>query len=83
MFKWKHPLTGLSLQHHNILNIIFVFITARKRSLGQGNVFTPICQSFCWQWPPKRAVRILLERILVIFKFRKNSFGHELNRKIR
>ena len=22
-------------------------ITARKRSLGQGNVFTPVCQSFC------------------------------------
>ena len=23
------------------------FITARKQRLGQGNVFTPICQSFC------------------------------------
>ena len=22
-------------------------VTARKRSLGQGNVFTPICDSFC------------------------------------
>ena len=22
-------------------------VTARKRSLGQGNAFTPICQSFC------------------------------------
>ena len=27
--------------------IEFVFITARKRSLGQGNVFTPVCQWFC------------------------------------
>ena len=26
-------------------------ITARKRSLGQGNVFTPVCQSFWSQWP--------------------------------
>ena len=29
--------------------------TSRKRSLGQGNVFTPVCQSFCSQgrrvWP--------------------------------
>ena len=25
----------------------FWIITARKRSLGQGNVFTPVCQSFC------------------------------------
>ena len=24
-----------------------LFITARKRSLGQANLFTPICQSFC------------------------------------
>ena len=24
--------------------------TARKRSLGQGYVFTPVCQSFCSQW---------------------------------
>ena len=24
-------------------------LTARKRSLGQGNVFTPVCQSFCSQ----------------------------------
>ena len=52
-------------------------ITARKRNLGQGNVFTPVCQSFCSQWGVqprvdtpqadtperqlKRAVRILLE----------------------
>ena len=26
-----------------------VLFTARKRSLGQGNVFTPVCQSFCSQ----------------------------------
>ena len=24
-----------------------LFITARKRSLGQDNVFTPVCDSFC------------------------------------
>ena len=35
-----------------------LFITARKRSWGQGNIFTPVCQSFCSQWPPKRAVRM-------------------------
>ena len=30
-------------------------ITARKRSLGQGNVFTPVCQSFCSQGGGGRA----------------------------
>ena len=30
-----------------ILAKSFQFITVRKRSLGQGNVFTPVCQSFC------------------------------------
>ena len=28
---------------------IFVIITARKRSLGQGNIFTSVCQEFCSQ----------------------------------
>ena len=28
---------------------MYSLITACKRSLGQGNVFTPICQSFCSQ----------------------------------
>ena len=54
------------------------FITARKRSLGLGNIFTGICLSAgrCGRhsllgrppqkrWPLKRAVRILLECILV------------------
>ena len=27
----------------------FVFITARKQSLGQGNIFTGMCKSFCSQ----------------------------------
>ena len=27
----------------------FVFITARKRSLGQGNIFIGMCQEFCSQ----------------------------------
>ena len=40
-------------------------LTARKRSFGQGYVFTPVYQSFCSQWPPKRALRIQLECILV------------------
>ena len=47
-------------------------ITAPKRSLEQGNVFTPVCQSFCSQWPRKRTVRILLECILVLKVFAKN-----------
>ena len=29
--------------------ILCHLFTARKRSLGQGNVFTPVCQSFCSQ----------------------------------
>ena len=56
------------------------FITALQRSLGQGNVFTSVCQSFCWQgggvsvWCPwtetppickEWTVHILLECILV------------------
>ena len=24
------------------------FVTARKRSLGQGNIFRSVCQEFCW-----------------------------------
>ena len=28
-------------------NVIELLVTVRKRSLGQGNVFTPVCQSFC------------------------------------
>ena len=62
----------------NVLRIVHTvrFITARKRSWRQGNVFTPVCQSFCLQWPPKRAVRIQLECILVSFAmgFFKNFF---------
>ena len=42
-----------------------ILLPPAKGSLGQGNVFTPVCQSFCSQWPPKRAGRILLECILV------------------
>ena len=56
-----------------LLNIFCVIITTRKRSLGQGNVFTPVCQSFCSQWPPKRAVRILLECILVFLYLLNHS----------
>ena len=26
------------------------FITARKRNLGQGNIFSSVCQEFCSQW---------------------------------
>ena len=28
-------------------SVCSVIFTVRKRSLGQGNVFTPVCQSFC------------------------------------
>ena len=28
--------------------LLFCLITARKRSLGQGNVFTPVCHSVHW-----------------------------------
>ena len=32
------------------LNLFFTkFITARKRSLGQGNIFIGVCQEFCSQ----------------------------------
>ena len=55
--------TGIYLISH------FTFITARKRNLGQGNIFTPVCQSFYSQWPPKRAARILLECIIVYDMF--------------
>ena len=53
--------------------IYTLLITARKQSLAQGNAFTPVCQSFCSQWLPKRAVHILLECILV--RIRKLSCG--------
>ena len=74
----------------NILNSLHIFanvhLTARKRSLGQGNIFRSMCPSFCPEGvggmcsrgvcvaggvfmqerqPLKRAVRILLECILV------------------
>ena len=55
-------------------------ITARKRSLGQGNIFRSVCQEFCpqlggggraWQilrdTVNERAIHILLECILVNF----------------
>ena len=28
-----------------VSNIVIIIFTARKRSLGQGNVFTPVCHS--------------------------------------
>ena len=31
------------------LNPTQPIVTAHKRSLGQGNIFTPVCQSFCSQ----------------------------------
>ena len=48
---------GTSLMFHLLQSQIysdflcpqFMIFTARKPSLGQGNVFTPICQSFCSQ----------------------------------
>ena len=35
-----HVATDLQREH-----VSFIFITARKRSLGQGNIFTPVCHS--------------------------------------
>ena len=49
----KHVYISMELQK-------FILITARKRSLGQGNIFTSVCHSFCpgggsasggWQTP--------------------------------
>ena len=34
---------------HHIFTMYMIF-TARKRSLGQGNIFTGVCQSFCLGW---------------------------------
>ena len=43
--------------HFNSKWMTIALVTARKRRLGQGNVFTPVCQSFCsrggvylWVW---------------------------------
>ena len=64
--------------------VLSIIITARKRSLGQGNMFTPVCHSVhrgvpgpggFWSWgvpggePPLWAVYILLECILVKIKY--------------
>ena len=38
------PLLIIMLQNIGLL-LLFVFFTARKRSLGQGNIFTPVCHS--------------------------------------
>ena len=70
-----------SLDRQVFPNHLIVIFTARKRSLGQGNIFTSVCQEFCsrggaWSGgvpgdPPSPgrlllpAVCILLERILV------------------
>ena len=32
-----------------IISIVTIFITARKRSLGQGKIFRSVCQEFCSQ----------------------------------
>ena len=40
------PLTcGVNLSRLHFMT--FCFFTARKRSLGQGNIFTSVCHSFC------------------------------------
>ena len=61
-------LTVVNLLHNRTTGSLVIFfrlehsvmyiITASKRSLGQGNIFTPVCQSFCshgegvpWQVP--------------------------------
>ena len=45
--------TGIAQTHLDFISIITFtirsFITARKRSLGEGNIFTSVCHSFCPQ----------------------------------
>ena len=36
-----------SLDRQVFPNHLIVIFTARKRSLGQGNIFTSVCQEFC------------------------------------
>ena len=48
--EWSHNLRWTSCKGvvHQKRNI-WLIITARKRSLGQGNIFTSVCQEFCSQ----------------------------------
>ena len=41
---WKLELCNTCL-HRNRMGLLLGIVTARKRSLGQGNVFTPVCHS--------------------------------------
>ena len=36
-----------TLLHNAVYSIFYNIITARRRSLGQDNVFTVVCHSFC------------------------------------
>ena len=44
------PAVETGTLHIFIRFTITFFITARKRSLGQGNIFRSVCQEFCPQW---------------------------------
>ena len=50
-FHWKRSLFSLPSQRSYVIlvnsnfNAIALIFTARKRSLGQGNIFTPVCHS--------------------------------------
>ena len=43
----KGNLGGKSLGHLQSFDDLIDLFTARKRSLGQGNIFTNVCQEFC------------------------------------
>ena len=41
--------TSHTQAHNNTGTTMVVLVTARKRSLGQGNIFRSVCQEFCSQ----------------------------------
>ena len=65
LFRSRNILKSINVAPTMCTLMLRPFVTVRKRSLGQGNVLPPVCQSFCSQWLPKRTLRILQECILV------------------
>ena len=50
MLTWSHGLVeSKDNQHSEPKKVLMSFITARKRSSGQGNIFRSVCQEFCPQ----------------------------------
>ena len=56
--KWNFELTVFELTVPDLYKLLNMCITARKRSLGQGNIFSSVCQeggvclSVCWDTTP-------------------------------